>query len=236
MPGSLNAGNTTPGLPLAVGGQKEYGFKTNFFDGKLTTSFAYFDIAQQNVATTNSEYYRLMSLGDTASVAAANALTPLYLNLKSKGWEFETTYSLGKSLTILGNITDYKVRQPVTEARVRGMPDRSYGGYVDYKFVDGALKNFGINFGVDYKSDVAGENVTGFTVIRGGTPVPIKPSFVVAARTLYNLGFSYKYANWSASVTIVNLLDKDYILAAGSRSSLVVGTPRTWKSTISYNF
>lgn len=236
MPGSLNAGNTIPGTPLAVGGQKEYGFKTNFFDGKLTTSFAYFDIAQQNVATTNSEYYRLMSLGDTASVAAANALTPLYLNLKSKGWEFEATYSMGRSLTILGNVTDYKVRQPVTESRVRGMPDRAYGAYVDYKFVEGAMKNFGINFGVDYKSDVAGENVTGFVFARGYTPVPVKPSFVVGARTLFNLGFSYKIQQWTASVTIMNLTDKDYILAAGSRSSLVVGTPRTFKSTISYTF
>jgi len=236
MPGSLNAGNTNPGTPLAVGGQKEYGFKTNFLDGRLTTSFAYFDIAQQNVATTNSEYYRLLSLGDPASVAAANALTPLYLDLTSKGWEFEATYSMGKSLTLLGNITDYKVRQPVTNARVRGMPDRAYGGYADYRFVDGTLKGFGINFGFDYKSDVAGENVSGFTVIRGGTPVPIQPSFVVAARTLVNLGFSYKISHWAASVTIMNLTDKDYILAAGSRGSLVVGTPRTWKSTISYTF
>jgi len=165
MPGSLQAGNTVPGLPLAVGGQKEFGIKTSFLNGKFTTSFAHFDIAQQNVATTNSEYYRLLSLGDPVSVAAANALPPLYLNLTSKGWEFEATYSMGKSLTVLGNITDYKVRQPITNARVRGMPDRSYGAYADYRFVDGALKGFGVNFGFDYKSDVAGENVSGFTTI-----------------------------------------------------------------------
>ena len=236
MPGSLNAGATAPGLPLAVGAQKEFGVKTSFLNGKLTTSFAHFDIAQQNVATTNSEFYRLQSLGDPASIAAANALLPLYLDLTSKGWEFEATYSMGRSLTLLGNVTDYKVRQPITNARVRGMPDRALGAYADYRFVDGALKGFGVNFGVDYKSDVAGENVSGFTTIRGGTPVPIQPSFVVAARTLANLGFSYKYQNWSASITIMNLMNKDYILAAGSRGSLVVGTPRTFKSTISYTF
>ncbi len=236
MPGSLNAGATIPGTPLAVGGQKEFGVKTSFLNGKLTTSFAHFDIAQKNVATTNSEYYRLMSLADSVSVAAANALTPLYLDLNSKGWEFEATYSMGKSLTLLGNVTDYKVRQPITDARVRGMPDRAYGAYADYRFVDGVLKGFGVNFGFDYKSDVAGENVSGFTTIRGGTPVPIQPSFVVGARTLANLGFSYKYKSWAASVTIMNLMDKDYILAAGSRGSLVVGTPRTWKSSVSYSF
>ncbi|MFT3781246.1 MAG: TonB-dependent receptor plug domain-containing protein [Nibricoccus sp.] len=236
MPGSLQAGNTNPGTPLAVGGQKEFGFKTSFFGGRLNTSFAHFDIAQQNVATTNSEYYRLLSLGDPASVAAANALPPLYLNLKSKGWEFEANYAVTKNLTVLGNVTDLKVRQPVTDARVRGIPDRSYGAYVDYKFLDGALKGFGVNFGIDYKGDVAGENVSGFTVLRGGTPVPIQPSFVVGARTLMNLGFSYKIQHWSLSATIMNLTDEDYILAAGSRSSLVAGTPRTWKSTISYAF
>ena len=36
--------------------------------------------------------------------------------------------------------------------------------------------------------------------------------------------------------TVLNALDKDYIMAAGSRTSLVVGTPRTWKSSISYKF
>jgi iron complex outermembrane receptor protein len=239
MPGSLGAGSTVPGTPLAVGEQKEFGVKTSFLDGKFTTSFAHFDIAQKNVAVTNSEFYRLQSLGDPASIAAANALLPLYLDLNSKGWEFESTYSLGKSLTLLGNITQYKVRQPVTNSRVRGIPDRSYGLYADYRFVDGVLKGFGVNFGVDYKSDVAGENVSGFTTAKllpNGTLVPVQPSFVVAARAIANLGFSYKYENWSASVTIVNLTDKDYVLAAGSRSSLVEGTPRTWKSTISYTF
>ena len=236
MPGSLQAGNTVPGTPLAVGDQKEFGVKSNFLNGKLTTSFAYFKISQKNVATTNSDFYRLQSLG---LIAEANALPPLYLDLNSKGWEFESTYSFNKSFTILGNVTDYKVRQPITNTRVRGMPDRSYGAYADYRFVDGALKGFGVNFGLDYKSDVAGENASGFTTTKplpDGSLVPVQPSFTIAARTLANLGFSYKYENWSASVTIMNLFDKDYILAAGSRTSLVVGTPRTWKSTISYSF
>src|SRR5690349_24142703 len=35
----------------------------SMFDGRLTTSLAYFDIAQKNTSVTNSEFFRLQSLG-----------------------------------------------------------------------------------------------------------------------------------------------------------------------------
>lgn len=238
MPGSLNAGVTDPNSKIAQGGQKEFGIKTSLMDGRLTASFAHFDIAQKNYAVTNSLYYSLVAQG---RLAEANALPQaLYVDLNSKGWEFESTYSVSKNLMLLGNVTSYKVRQPITDVRLRGVPDRAFGLYGDYHFTEGVLKGFGVNLGVDYKSDVAGENATGYTTgtrpLPDGSFVPIQPSFIVAARTLTNLGFSYKYGVWSASVTIMNLMDKDYILSAGSRTAVVVGTPRTWKSTVSYAF
>lgn len=238
MPGSLNAGVTDPNSKIAQGGQKEFGIKTSFLNGKVTASFAHFDIAQKNYAVTNSLYYSLIAQG---RVAEANALPQaLYVDLNSKGWEFEATYSYNKNLTILGNVTDYKVRQPITNVRLRGVPDRAFGLYADYRFTTGVMKGFGVNLGIDYKSDVAGENATGYTTgtkpLPDGSFVPIQPSFIVAERTLANLGVSYKRGAWAFSTTIVNLLDKDYILSAGSRTSVLVGTPRTFKSTISYTF
>ncbi|HVU34892.1 MAG TPA: TonB-dependent receptor plug domain-containing protein [Opitutaceae bacterium] len=238
LPGSLNAGVTDPNAKLAQGGQKEYGIKADFLDGKITGSASYFDIQQQNYAVTNSEYYSLVAAGRLAEAAALPQA--LYMNLNSKGWEFEATCSAIKDLTILANCTFVKIRQPVTDVRLRGVPDRAYGIYADYRFSSGPLTGFGVNVGLDYKSDVAGENATGYTTTRplpGATPfVPVQPSFIVDGRTLVNVGLSYRTKTWSASVTLMNALDEDYILAAGSRTSLVVGTPRNWKTSFTYKF
>lgn len=237
MPGSLSAGNNRASLKVAEGDQNEYGVKANFLDGRLTATFSYFDIVQENYPVPNSEYYVLIAQGITPPADFPN---PLYLALNSKGWEFEMSYSLNKNLTFLGNYTDFKVRQPITDVRLRAVPDQAGGFYVDYRFTEGVIKGFGVNLGVDYKSDVVGENVTGYTTTKplptGAKFVPSQPTFKVAGRTVANLGFSYRRANWTARLTVANVLDKDYILAAGSRGSLVVADPRNVKGSFSYSF
>jgi iron complex outermembrane receptor protein len=155
------------------------------------------------------------------------------------------TYSFSKNFTILGNVTNLKVRQPITDVRLRGVPDKGYGLYADYRFTDGALNGFGMNIGFDYKSDVAGTNATGYTTtkpipgvagVNGTGFVANQPTFFVAGRTLVNVGFTYTYQNWSAAFTVMNAMDKSYIMAAGSRTALVVGTPRDWKMSMTYKF
>jgi iron complex outermembrane receptor protein len=228
---------TVQAFKPSSGSQDEFGVKTSLLDGKITGSVSYFKIAQQNYSVPNSEYYTLIAQGNAA---AANLLqNPLYLNLESKGWEFEGTYSFNKNLTLLGNYTSYKERQPITNVRVRGVPDQAGALYLDYEFTDGTLKGFGVNVGVDYKSDVAGENVTGYTTtapIQGVGFVAKQPSFLVAGRTLTNVGFSYRTAGWTVRLMIANVTDKDYILAAGSRTSAIVGQPRSWLFSTTYNF
>lgn len=236
MPGSLNAGVTSPTAKFAEGDQKEYGAKASFMDGRLTASFAWFDIAQKNTQVTNSEFFRLQALGQST----AGLPQFLLMDLTSKGWEFEGTYSLAKNLTILGNISESKVRQPITNQRLRGVPDRSYAIYVDYRFTEGPLNGFGVNVGVDYKSDVAGENSSGYTTSRplptGPAFVPLQPSFLVEDRQLVNLGVTYRRGEWSAAVTALNVFDKEYIQAAGSRGAVTVGTPMNLKGSITYKF
>jgi len=237
MPSSLNPGTYGPAFRTSSGDQKEYGVKTAFFGGRLTASAVYFDVAQQNYPVPNSDYYTLIAQGRFAEAAALP--NPLYLNLNSKGWEFEGTYSLNKNLTILGNYTSFKIRQPITDVRVRAVPDQSGAVYADYRFTEGPLKGFGVNVGVDYKSDVVGENATGYTTTRplpDGTFVPNQPTFTVAGRTLVNFGLTYRTRNWTARLQLNNALDKDYILAAGSRTSAVPGDPRNVKASFTYNF
>ena len=236
MPGSINAGNVSPTIRLAQGSQKEYGIKTTQLNGRLTASLAYFDIAQNNYAVTNSEYYNLVAQGKLAEAAA---LPPLYLDLKSRGWEFETSYAINENLMIMGNYTNYQIRQPFTNVRVRGVSDRAYALYADYNFTDGLLKGFGVNVGIDYKDKCAGDNATGYTTTRllpNGTMVAKQPSFMIDERVLVNLGFSYKKDNWVLRLQVANLFDEDYVQAATSRANLVIGDPRSLKGSFTWNF
>jgi iron complex outermembrane receptor protein len=238
MPSSLNPGTYAPSFRAAAGTQKEFGVKTSFLEDRLTASFSHFDIQQTNYAVPNSDYYTLIAQG---RLAEANALpNPLYLNLNSKGWEFEGTFAVNKNLTLIGNYTQFKIRQPITEVRVRGVPDKSGAIYGDYRFTDGPLKNFGVSVGIDFKDDVVGENSTGYTTTRplptGPQFVPNQPSFIVAGRTLVNVGVSYRAKTWTARVQLNNATDEDYILAAGSRTSLLAGDPMNLKASVTYKF
>jgi iron complex outermembrane recepter protein len=238
MPGSLAAGTVAPSLRVADGDQHEYGIKTSLLDGRLTASFAYFDIAQSNYPAPNSEYYVLVSQGITPP---PDFPSTLYLDLTSKGWEVEASYALGKNLTVLGNYSKFELRQPYG-LRYRAVPDQNGGLYLDYRFTEGRLSGFGINFGADYKGQAPGDLIgPGFTSAKplpGSGPdfVVAQPSFMVASRTVANLGFSYRAPTWTARLTIANVFDKDYIQAALNRNSLFPGDPRSLKASFTYNF
>lgn len=237
MPGSLSAGNVASTLRVAEGSQKEFGVKINALNDTFTASISHFDIKQTNYPAPNSEYYILVSQGQTPPPTFPSTL---YLDLTSKGTEVEFTYAWSKNLSILGNYTWFKLRQPY-DVKYRATPDENGGLYVDYRFTQGALNGFDVNLGVDYKGETPGDQVNpGFTTTRPlpGTVqfVPSQPSFKVAARTVYNLGFAYRNPNWIVRVQIVNLFDKEYIQAALNRNSLYVGDPRSLRGSVTYKF
>ena len=120
--------------------------------------------------------------------------------------------------------------------------------FADYRFTEGPLANFGVNVGVDSKSDMVGESVTALTTTKpltgtvGTFPgvaagfVPQQASYKYDGRTLVNLGLSYRSKDWVARLQCNNLLDKDYIAVGGSRTAIAVGTPREVRATFTYNF
>ena len=253
MPGSLQAGNpnlSSTTLPPyqyqpANGTQDEYGVKGNFLDDRLTFSVCHFNITQTNYGVPNSEYYVLVSQGNQA---AANLLpTSTFLNVISKGWEVQGSFVMNNNLTLIGNWSDYQYRQP-TGVRIRATPDRIWAAFADYRFTDGALKNFGFSLGVDAKSDMVGETTTALTTTKplqgvtasypGVAPgfVPQQASYKYDGRMLVKLGLWYRAKTWSAGLTVDNLFDKNYVLAGGSRTAIAMGNPREWKGQFSYNY
>ena len=251
MPGSLQAGNANlastalPAYKPSEGDQDEFGVKASLLHDTLTFSVAHFNITQTNYAVPNSEYYILVAQGNQA---AANLLpTSTFLDVISKGWEVEGSYAVNKNLTIIGNLSSYKYRQP-TGVRIRAVPDHIWAAFANYNFTDGALSGFGVSVGVDSKSDMVGESVTALTTTKpltgvtqtypGVAPgfVPQQASYKYDGRTLVNLGFSYKTKAWTARLQVNNLFDKDYIQVGGSRTAIAVGNPREFRANFTYNF
>lgn len=233
MPGSLNAGNYAPSLRVAEGNQHEWGVKTSLLGGRLTASVSHFQIKQSNYPVTNSVYYTMISQGITPP---ADFPSTLYLDLNSKGWEFEGTFALNKEFTVIGNYTAYEMRVPVTNVRPRAVPDHAAGLYIDYRVASGPVKGLGFNLGIDYKGDVAGENASGYTQTTTPPFVAKQPTFLIGGRTVVNVGMSYRAKDWTARLTLANALDRDYLLAAGSRTSAIAAEPRNVRGSITYHW
>ena len=251
MPGSLQAGNANlasaanPPYKPSNGSQDEFGVKGSFLGDRLTFSLAHFNITQTNYPVPNSEYYVLVAQGNQT---AANLLpTSTFLDVNSKGWEAEGSYVVNKNLTLIGNLSSYQYRQP-TGVRIRAVPDHIWAAFADYRFTEGALNGFGVNVGVDSKSDMVGESVTDLTTkkplagVKQTYPgvaagfVPQQASYKYDGRVLVNLGVSYKAKTWVARVQADNVLDKDYIAVGGSRTAIAVGNPREFRASFTYNF
>ena len=233
LPGSLSTGDASisttgnPAFKPSVGTQDEFGVKSTWLDGKLTASFAHFSISQTNQQVPNSDWYNDPTLPKY-----------LYLDIKSKGWEFESTYAVNANFTILGNYSKYKARQALG-TRLRGVPDESWGLYGDYHFTEGALSGFGASVGADYRGDAVGQNASGYTTTRalpGGGFVANQANSKYDGRTLVNVGLYYRTKVWTARVQVANATDEQYIASVLNRTSIGVGEPRSIRGSFSYNY
>ncbi|HRE83696.1 MAG TPA: TonB-dependent receptor plug domain-containing protein [Opitutaceae bacterium] len=225
LPSSILAGEQPRTFRIQVGDQIEYGVKTSFKDGRINASFSHFDISQNNFQVPNSAFN-------------TDPTQPqfLFLDLTSKGWEFEFNTLLTRELTLIGNYTRFKTRDP-NGVRQRMVPDKAGALWLKYQLVDGPAKGFSVSLGVDYMGDAAGEQVASVSPASTATNViPNQPSFLVAGRTILQLGLGYTRKDWTFHVNVANLTDKDYIQSAGARNVLIPGEPRNISGAVTYKF
>lgn len=196
-------------LPLwREGVQDEFGFKTAFFERKLSFNGSYFEIAQTNVTVPNPAYQTDQTAPQT-----------LVSDLSNHGFELELMGSLTPDLSVIGTYSQLKMRDSLGR-KVRAVADNNASLLVNYRFKDGALKNLAVNAGVSYSGRRAGDvpdgNFTALGIVK-------KVSFYLEPQVVTTLGFNYR---WNPALvtrlTIDNVFDdKDYIAVAGGR---VAGT------------
>ncbi|HEU5078621.1 MAG TPA: TonB-dependent receptor [Opitutaceae bacterium] len=211
--------------------QHEFGIRTQQFDNRLYATLAYFKIKQDNFSVPNPL--------NSAVPVPSPLLPPLFSNRLAHGLELELNYAVTKNLSIVGNGTLMKNRD-ADGVPFRGTAEKAAAVWVNYTFNKSTpmLDGLSLGIGVDYLSRRAGDTASGVT--SASTPdqvIRVQPSFWLPARALVNASASYRFLeHWRAQLNIDNLLDKDYLAASTSRTSVWAGTPFNAKLTVSYNF
>jgi iron complex outermembrane recepter protein len=210
-----NFGQTATGELL--GPQKGRGFevgaKTEFSDGKMFATLAYFDITKQNVATTDPD-------NPFFSVAAGEQ--------RSQGIELDVAGEILPGWNIIANYayTDARVTEdnniPVGN-RLFNAPYHSGGLWTTYEFQQGNLRGLGFGLGVNYVGSRAGN---------------LANTFEVGDYWLTNLGLFYKRDNWRLGLNVNNLFDVRYISGTSDAREFgnTVGAPFSVIGTLSVEF
>lgn len=223
---AIAAGNP----PLTEGSQKEYGLRYESPGGRYSASVAHFDITQNNYSVPNPA---------NLVVPAPNPpLPPLLSDRKAKGWEVEARANITDSFAIIGNWTGFTNRDP-NNVPFRGTAEDSWALSGNYQFTkDSPLDGLAVWLGVNHLSRRAGDAASGVTAASTSTNViPNQPSYYLPARTLVNLGLTYKFnAHWRAQLNVSNLTDQDYLAASLNRFLVFPGAPRNVRLKVTYHF
>jgi iron complex outermembrane receptor protein len=214
---STNAGPTTyNNLPIwQTGRQQEFGFKTEFFNGRLSINGDHFQITELNLSTPNP----LFNLDTTQPQNILGDAT-------SKGYELNVVGGITKNLSVIASITSMKYRDQFGR-RVRNVPDHLANLLLNYRFSEGALKGLNGFAGIVHVGDVAGETVTGATTaanVRAGTApaagIIEQPGFYVAGWTVLNAGAGYGWGRYHVNLNVDNALNSKFWWQPASRVSV----------------
>ena len=231
---SANTPSTTGAFvpALTSSKQKEFGARFKVLDDKVYFTVSHFDILQDNFSVPNP--------GNLTTPPPSPLLPALFSDRKAKGWEYELRASPTKNISIIGNYTTFKNRDP-NNVEFRGVAETSGGILVSYTFDKEStpdLDGFRASVGMDYIGNRPGDAASGLTAASTSTNViPNLPTFYLGARTLVNLMVAYNSRhNWSAQLNVENALNKEYMMASINRSLVYVGTPTNVRLSFNRKF
>jgi iron complex outermembrane receptor protein len=212
--------------------QNEFGARLKLLENKIYFTVSHFDIKQDNFSVPNP--------GNLTTPPPSPLLPALFSDRKAKGWEYELRANPTKNISIIGNYTHFRNRDP-NGVEFRGVAEKSGGVLVSYTFdpeSTPALDGFRASVGVDYIGNRPGDAPSGLTAASTSTKViPNLPTFYLGARTLVNLTLAYNSkSNWGAQLNVDNVFDKEYNMASINRSMIYVGTPINFRLTLTRKF
>jgi iron complex outermembrane receptor protein len=111
----------------------------------------------------------------------------------------------------------------VIGAQLANAPRQSGNFWTRYNVPDGALRGFGVGFGLIY------------TGARNGVLSNVSTSMLtIPSNTRADLAFYYKWRHCDCAINVTNLTDRSYIGSADASTDVVPGAPR--KITVSARY
>jgi iron complex outermembrane receptor protein len=204
-----------------TGRQNEFGAKSEFFDQRLSLTLAHFQITESNLSSPNPLY----------NTDPANNPLNILTNEANHGEEFEMVGALTRNLSIIASHTQMRLRDAFGR-RLRNVPDTTSALLLEYRFLDGPLRNLDLFAGAVHDGNSAGETVTGFTPLG----IPEQPGFYVAPWTVYNAGLGYRWGRYHFNLNVDNLLDSRFVWQPTGRNSVSPYPGTTGRLTVSIHF
>ncbi len=194
-----------------TGREIEAGFKTELWDGRLTSTLAVFQLTRRNVAT-----------GDPTNPG----FVLVSGEQRSRGGELDATWKIvpGWELTVATGYTKVEVTKdedfPVGD-RLQMVPDWAFNGWMSYRIQEGALQGLGFGIGGRYLTDQAGDLPNTFEL----------PAYGVMDAAIY-----FERGRFRSQINLSNVLDTKYFGGSYDRLYVLPGEPFSASVTLEWSF
>lgn len=196
----------------------EFGLKGEFYDGRLNTSLAYFEVHEKNRAESDTTY-------DGVSL---NADPYKGITATTKGYEAEISGELAPGWQLQGGYTHKVIRDQSGEKVSTWEPEDQVNFYTTYK-LKGPLDKLTLGGGARWQGE-------GWQLLNNRAKGQIE-KFSQDPYWLVDLMARYQVTeNVSATVNVNNLFDKKYYTNIGFYNSSYYGDPRNVMLTTRWNF
>jgi iron complex outermembrane receptor protein len=215
---SNNFGRSASGRPFdpQYATQYEAGIKTEFFDGRLNSTLAYYHITKQNLLATDPN-------NPLFSVAIGEA--------RSQGVEFDLAGRVTESVSLIGTYayTDAIITQDGAGGneghRLASVPRHSGSLWAKYDQQSGPLRGLNFGSGVYVRGQREGDNANSFEL----------PGYVRWDASA-GYSFNYKKSKITTQLNVYNLLDKTYYDHSSNRGNIRPGEPLTLLGSVRIEF
>ncbi|MEH1833086.1 MAG: TonB-dependent siderophore receptor [Nostoc sp.] len=208
--------NTETGQPLEPerGKGYEFGVKTEFLDGKVFATLAYFDITKQNVPVTDPNF-------PLASIASGEQ--------RSRGVEFDVAGEILPGWKIIANYAYINAEvtadtnPELVGNRLYGVPEHSASLWTTYEIQRGNLQGLGVGVGFNYVGERQGD---------------LANSFQADDYFITNAAVFYRRNNWRFGLNFKNIGDVKYVesVSNGRSGANLFGEPFTLIGSVSVQF
>jgi iron complex outermembrane recepter protein len=192
-----------------TGDQFEVGVKTDFFDNKLSSTLAAYQITRQNEPQTDPVDPNFnIQIGEQ----------------RSRGIELDLRGELSPGLNLIASYayTDTEITEDTTGLegnQLGNVPQHSGNIWAVYELQKGSLQGLGLGAGVFVLGARQGDN---------------QNSFELSTHALTNALIYYRRDNWRAQLNFENLFDVNYFI--GTENAVIPGEPFTVRGQVSAEF